>query len=124
MNKKQLIFSLFIFLTCTNLSLACDNSEEKSDLDQRLVLLLQRTLVLDMPSCGLDDEAACKIAEGIKNSSTTQVNFNHNNISNKGIKALGEAFETLPLTHVNLYGNSFNDVGAIHLFSSLKKYLL
>jgi len=123
MKNKSILFLFFLLFTFANLSFASSNLIEETGLDKRLQIILKRTSVLGLSSCGLGDEEACKIAKAIKNSNViTQVNFNHNHIGNSGIQELGKAFESMrALTHVHLYGNKFDDEGAISLFLSLKK---
>lgn len=119
---KKILFSLLILMIpyVNSISKAMDDN----DLDSKhnLSIILKMSSVLDLSSCSVDDDYACKIAEFIKGSPLTQINLNHNHIGNKGIKALAESFKTLKnLTHINLYGNAIDDEGFCELFPALKE---
>jgi Ran GTPase-activating protein (RanGAP) involved in mRNA processing and transport len=123
-NKPILIlfFIMFNFIHSIH-SFSSQNLREEEIFDKNFSLVIARSTVLDMVSCGIDDERASKLSKALKgNSVVTQVYFQQNRIGNDGIKALGEAFETLPkLTQIYLNGNKFDNAGAINLFLSLKK---
>jgi hypothetical protein len=125
MKNKQILFLFFVIFNFinSNISFSSQKLIEEGIFDKNLSLVIARTTVLDMNSCDIDDERASNISKVLKgNSVVSQAYFSHNKIGNKGIKELGEAFETLPkLSQIYLYGNRFDNAGAINLFLSLKK---
>jgi len=99
-----------------------NNNEDLADSKNNLSIIIKRSSILDLPSCSIDDDFACKLAEALKGSQITQLNLNYNVIGKKGIKDLSQAFKTMKkLTTLNLYGNPIEDEGFSELFPALKE---